>query len=72
MLLFVIRDHIGVTPLANLSQTLTADLIKIWDSLAKPAELRDRKLEDYFDLSFTALPHKVRANVGTQASPLHA
>ncbi|KAF8520478.1 RHD3/Sey1 [Hysterangium stoloniferum] len=61
MLLFVIRDHIGVTPLANLSQTLEADLQKIWDSLSKPAELHDRKLEDYFDLSFTALPHKILA-----------
>jgi protein SEY1 len=60
MLLFVIRDHIGVTPLANLAQTLKADLSKIWDSLSKPAEVQNCKLEDYFDLSFTALPHKVR------------
>jgi hypothetical protein len=57
----VIRDHIGVTPLANLQATLTADLTKIWDSLAKPQDLQDRKLSDYFDLSFTALPHKILA-----------
>ncbi|EGN99918.1 hypothetical protein SERLA73DRAFT_180234 [Serpula lacrymans var. lacrymans S7.3] len=61
LLLFVIRDHIGVTPLANLQATLTADLNKIWESLSKPAELQDRLLSDYFDLSFTALPHKVLA-----------
>ncbi len=61
LLLFVIRDHIGTTPLANLANTLTADINKIWDSLSKPAELQDRKLSDYFDLSFTALPHKVLA-----------
>ncbi|TDL25999.1 root hair defective 3 GTP-binding protein [Rickenella mellea] len=61
LLLFVIRDHIGTTPLANLSGTLTADLSKIWDGLSKPAELQDRKLSDYFDLSFTALPHKILA-----------
>ncbi|KAG2064326.1 root hair defective 3 GTP-binding protein [Suillus decipiens] len=61
MLLFVIRDHIGVTPLANLQATLTADLEKIWDSLSKPQDLRDRQLSDYFDLSFTALPHKILA-----------
>jgi len=61
-----------MTPLANLSQTLTADLIKIWDSLAKPAELWDHKLEDYFDLSFTTLPHKVCAIVGTQASAMYS
>ncbi|KAF9512544.1 hypothetical protein BS47DRAFT_1054816 [Hydnum rufescens UP504] len=59
LLLFVIRDHVGSTPLANLAQTLQADLTKIWDSLSKPPELADRHLTDYFDLSFTGLPHKV-------------
>jgi hypothetical protein len=61
LLLFVIRDHIGVTPLENLRATLTADLTKIWDSLSKPQELQDRQLSDYFDLVFTALPHKILA-----------
>ncbi|KAI6046110.1 RHD3/Sey1 [Pisolithus marmoratus] len=59
LLLFVIRDHIGVTPLANLEATLTTDLTKIWDSLAKPSGLAQAQLSDYFDLSFTALPHKI-------------
>ncbi|KAF9460714.1 RHD3/Sey1 [Collybia nuda] len=59
LLLFVIRDHIGQTPLANLQATLTADLNRIWESLSKPTELRDRQLSDYFDLAFTALPHKI-------------
>ena len=59
LLLFVIRDHIGTTPLENLRATLTADLLRIWDNLAKPDELKDRQLSDYFDLDFTALPHKV-------------
>ncbi|KAH9971140.1 root hair defective 3 GTP-binding protein-domain-containing protein [Lactifluus volemus] len=58
LLLFVIRDHLGRTPLANLRETLTADMQRIWDTLSKPAGLKDRKLKDYFDLSFTALPHK--------------
>ncbi|KAF7321941.1 Protein SEY1 [Mycena kentingensis (nom. inval.)] len=61
LLLFVIRDHIGQTPLANLQATLTADLMRIWDSLSKPQELSDRQLSDYFDLAFTALPHKILA-----------
>lgn len=59
LLLFVIRDHIGHTPLANLQATLTADLNRIWDSLSKPAGLEDRKLSDYFDMVFTTLPHKI-------------
>jgi hypothetical protein len=58
--LFVIRDHLGTTPLANLQATLTTDLLKIWHGLAKPHGLGDAKLEDYFDLGFEALPHKVR------------
>ena len=62
LLLFVIRDHIGATPMANLQATLTADLQRIWDTLSKPAELQDRKLTDYFDLSFTALSHKILAS----------
>ncbi|GJE92681.1 root hair defective 3 GTP-binding protein [Phanerochaete sordida] len=61
LLLFVIRDHIGTTPLANLQATLSADMEKIWDSLSKPPELQDRRLSDYFDLSFAALPHKILA-----------
>ena len=61
LLLFVIRDHIGTTPLENLQNTLTADMKKIWESLSKPEELKDRQLSDYFDLSFAALPHKILA-----------
>lgn len=59
LLLFVIRDHVGQTPLANLEATLTADITRIWESISKPTELADAKLADYFDLAFTALPHKV-------------
>jgi len=59
LLLFVIRDHIGVTPLSNLQTTLTADLTRIWDSLSKPPALAQAQLLDYFDLAFTALPHKI-------------
>ncbi|KAK9363259.1 RHD3/Sey1 [Lipomyces starkeyi] len=59
LLLFVIRDHIGATPLDNLAATLTADLERIWDSLIKPNHLLDSKITDFFSLQFTALPHKI-------------
>jgi hypothetical protein len=55
----VIRDHTGITPLSNLQETLTDDLQRIWDTIAIPVELQNRKLTDYFDLSFTALSHKI-------------
>ncbi|RKU42951.1 Protein sey1 [Coniochaeta pulveracea] len=59
LLFFVIRDHIGVTPLANLRNTLVQDLGRIWSSISKPQGLENSKIEDYFDFAFAALPHKV-------------
>jgi len=59
LLFFVIRDHIGTTPLSNLRDTLTQDLTKIWASISKPQGLESSKIEDYFDFAFAALPHKV-------------
>jgi hypothetical protein len=59
LLLFVIRDHLGTTPMENLITTLTSDMERIWDTISKPTELRDRRLRDYFDLSFTTLSHKL-------------
>lgn len=59
LLFFVIRDHIGSTPLANLRNTLLADLTNIWSSLSKPKGLENSRIEDYFDFAFAALPHKL-------------
>ncbi|KAG9024686.1 Dynamin-like GTPase that mediates homotypic ER fusion [Tulasnella sp. JGI-2019a] len=59
LLLFVIRDHVGATPLSNLQATLIADLTKIWDSISKPEGRVQSKLDDYFDMSFVGLAHKV-------------
>ncbi|KAF9303103.1 Dynamin-like GTPase that mediates homotypic ER fusion [Mortierella antarctica] len=59
LLFFVIRDHVGSTPLANLSNTLRADLDRIWYGLSKPEGLEDCKITDYFDFMFTTLPHKL-------------
>ena len=59
LLFFVIRDHLGQTPLENLRNTLMQDLSRIWASLSKPKGLEDSKIEDYFDFAFVALPHKI-------------
>lgn len=59
LILFVIRDHIGTTPLANLQSTIKADLARIWESLAKPSAAADSSLHDFFDLQFYTLPHKI-------------
>ena len=59
LLYFVIRDHIGNTPLSNLRNTLLQDLGRIWSSLSKPPGLEESKIQDYFDFAFVALPHKI-------------
>jgi len=59
LLFFVIRDHIGHTPLSNLRNTLIQDLTKIWSSISKPQGLENSKIDDYFDFAFAALPHKI-------------
>ena len=59
LLFFIIRDHLGVTPLANLRNTLTQDLSRIWASLSKPPGLDSSRIEDYFDMAFATLPHKI-------------
>ncbi|KAI7518773.1 hypothetical protein KC317_g22806, partial [Hortaea werneckii] len=59
LLFFVIRDHLGTTPLANLKQTLMQDLERIWAGLSKPPGHEKSKIGDYFDFAFVALPHKI-------------
>ncbi|KAI8961119.1 root hair defective 3 GTP-binding protein [Daldinia sp. FL1419] len=59
LLFFVIRDHIGHTPLSNLRNTLIQDLTKIWSSISKPTGFEGSQIEDYFDFAFAALPHKI-------------
>lgn len=59
LLFFVIRDHLGTTPLANLQNTLIQDLNKLWSTISKPNGLDQSRIEDYFDFAFVALPHKI-------------
>ncbi|KAF2810893.1 root hair defective 3 GTP-binding protein [Mytilinidion resinicola] len=59
LLFFVIRDHIGTTPMSNLRNTLLQDLSRIWSTLSKPKGLENSRIEDYFDFAFCALPHKI-------------
>jgi hypothetical protein len=59
LLLFVIRDFTGRTPMSNLSDVLTNELNKMWKDISKPEEYSESNLSDYFDLMFTSLPHKI-------------
>ncbi|RPB18769.1 protein sey1 [Terfezia boudieri ATCC MYA-4762] len=59
LLFFVIRDHVGHTPIKSLAELLLADLDRIWSSLTKPAGLENSQISDFFDFEFAALPHKI-------------
>ncbi|QFZ27396.1 hypothetical protein EJF18_30366 [Clavispora lusitaniae] len=62
LLLFVIRDHLGVTPMESLAATITQDLLRIWEGLNKPADVAHLAFDDFFDLAFHTLSHKVLQN----------
>lgn len=59
LLLFVIRDHLGVTPLESLAETIKQDLFRIWDGLSKPADVAHLSFDDFFDVAFQTLSHKI-------------
>ncbi|CCF59289.1 hypothetical protein KAFR_0G02570 [Kazachstania africana CBS 2517] len=59
LLLFVIRDHVGVTPLSSLSDSLISSLENMWKELNKPQGCEDLALYDLFDLKFVGLSHKL-------------
>lgn len=59
LLLFVIRDHSGVTPLSSLQESLIIELEKMWVELSKPKGTENLSLYDFFDLKFTGLSHKL-------------
>mmetsp|Transcript_25329 Transcript_25329/g.100016 ORF Transcript_25329/g.100016 Transcript_25329/m.100016 type:complete len:695 (-) Transcript_25329:268-2352(-) len=56
-LMFILRDHVS-SPLSKLTEVLTMDVKKVWDSIEKPAEIENSALEEFFDLDFYSLPHK--------------
>lgn len=62
LLLFVIRDHVGVTPIESLSESLISELESVWKDLNKPVGSENVDLYDFFDLKFVGLGHKVLQN----------
>lgn len=62
LLLFVIRDYIGNTPLDAHKNTLCNELDKMWEGIKKPESLKDAKFTDFFDLEFRGFPHFVFQN----------
>ncbi|KAJ1920832.1 Dynamin-like GTPase that mediates homotypic ER fusion [Mycoemilia scoparia] len=58
LLFFSIRDHTSQVTLDALKDTLMKNLEKVWAKIAKPADLQDVLITDYFDFAFSSLPNK--------------
>ncbi|KAF7729333.1 Dynamin-like GTPase that mediates homotypic ER fusion [Apophysomyces ossiformis] len=59
LLMVIIRDYTGNTPLDNLKEILQTNFERIWNELPKPERLEGCKIQDYFDFTYTGLPHKI-------------
>ncbi|KAF8798982.1 P-loop containing nucleoside triphosphate hydrolase protein [Phlegmacium glaucopus] len=60
-ILIVIQAHSSGTSLASLARTVTLALNKIWDSIEKPEQMRDRSLQDHFHIEFESITHMLLA-----------
>lgn len=49
VLLFVIRDK-SKTPLSKLVEVLSEDVHKMWDTISKPPQYTDSKIDDFFEV----------------------
>ncbi|KDR70834.1 hypothetical protein GALMADRAFT_75720 [Galerina marginata CBS 339.88] len=60
--LFLIQRLSGRTPLASLSRTVISGLDTVWDSIEKPEEIQDQRLQEYFTFHFESLPDFLHAS----------
>ncbi len=49
VLLFVIRDK-SKTPLDKLTQILSEDVHKMWETISKPPQYVDSRIDDFFEV----------------------
>jgi len=57
LLLFILRDCDGETPITQLQSDVVRDIEKLWTDVRKPDSMSEAKLADFFDLECVALPH---------------
>lgn len=56
VLVFAIRDK-SRTPIEKLAEVLEQDMVRIWDTIIKPAEYENTSLHDFFEIYFEGLPN---------------
>lgn len=57
LILFVVRDRDQRKPFENTKSVLLEDIMKIWDTVARPECFKRAPIGKFFDLEFTSLPH---------------
>ncbi|KAL7711599.1 Protein SEY1-like protein [Entamoeba marina] len=57
LILFVIRDRDQRKPFSSTRDALLEDIMKIWDTVARPDCFKRAPIGKFFDLEFTSLPH---------------
>lgn len=59
-LLFVLRDFNDVgNNYSNFMNQISVDIDTIWGKIYKPDKYKDKRAQDFFDIEFCMLPHKV-------------
>lgn len=59
-IVFVVRDHVRMmTPLERLQEQISADVAQIWKEVNKPTQYENSTVDDFFNLEFESLAHKV-------------
>ncbi|KAI7859758.1 RHD3/Sey1 [Circinella umbellata] len=59
LILIVIRDYIGQTPIEKLKKNLQDNFDTIWNELTKTPNTITATIHDFFDFMFIGLPHKI-------------
>ncbi|KAI7859763.1 root hair defective 3 GTP-binding protein-domain-containing protein [Circinella umbellata] len=59
LILIVIRDYIGQTPIEKLKKNLQDNFDTIWNELNKTTTTTTTTIHDFFDFMFIGLPHKI-------------
>lgn len=57
VILFIIRDYIGITPIKNLIDIINNDVINVWKIITTSISSRSLNFNDFFTLEFFTLHH---------------
>lgn len=60
-MLFVLRDFSPESNKEHIMGMIRTDISNIWAEIHKPEKFKEKTADDFFDLEFAFLPHKIYA-----------